>query len=284
MARYWLPVTAWLITDYGWQTAVIILAFVALILGWAISFILKPHGPERYGLSMDGKVIEPTKNITSSQIVQGNEKDIGELQSGLSLREAIRTRAFWLLVIVFTCTHTAVSAIVVREIPLVEDMGISKVVAATALGTMTLLSAPGRLLGGWFADKWNVKYLFFMSCIIQSIGLFILSRVTSMSWVWAFVVAYGLSYGMRIPLEPVLRAKCFGRKAFGSIMGYMNAFVMFGSFVGPYFAGWIFDTTGSYVTAFLVFAAMMVVAAVVVFFVNFPLEQPQKNLNTMILT
>ena len=166
----------------------------------------------------------------------------------------------------------------VHEIPFIEDMGISKVVAATALGAMTLLSAPGRLLGGWFADKWNVKYLFFMSCIIQAIGLFVLSRVTNMTWVWAFVVIYGLSYGARIPLEPVLRAKCFGRKAFGSIMGYMNAFAVLGSFAGPYFAGWVFDTTGSYVTAFLVFAIMMVVAAVVILFVKSPLEQQQRNL------
>ena len=69
-----------------------------------------------------------------------------------------------------------------------------------------------------------------------------------------------------------MRAKYFGRKAFGSIMGYMNFFAVFGAFGGPYFAGWIFDTTGSYVSAFLIFAAMMVIAAIVVVFVKSPLE------------
>ena len=257
-----VPLTAWLITDYGWRTAVIVLAIGAAVLGWAVSFILKPHGPEHYGLMMDGKKDEPSKEVV---------EDRG-LAEGLSLKEAMKTQAFWLMVVSFTFTHTALSAVVVHEIPFIEDMGISKVVAAAALGTMTLMSTPGRLSGGWLADKWNLKYLYVISSVIQAIGLFIFSRITSMSWVWMFVVIYGLSYGFRIPLEPAMRAKYFGRKAFASIYGYMNAFAILGSFGGPFLAGWIYDTTGSYTNAFLIFAVMMIIGAVVVLFVKSPLE------------
>jgi len=274
-----VPVVAWVITDYGWRTAVIILAIAAFVLGWGLSFVLKPHGPEHYGLRMDGKKEEPAKEVSTSATVHGGHvsaKDTGAWE-GLTLKEAMKTQAFWLLVVAFTFSHTALSAIVVHEIPFIEDMGISKVLAATALGATTLMSAPGRLFGGWLADRWNIKYLYVIASIIQAAGLFIFSRATNMAWVWLFVVIYGLSFGLRVPLEPAMRAKFFGRKAFGAIMGYLNAFAVLGSFAGPYFAGWVFDTTGSYVTAFVTFAAMMVVAGIVVLFIKSPAPQPQAS-------
>jgi MFS family permease len=100
-----------------------------------------------------------------------------------------------LLAIIFTLTHTALNAIVVHEIPFIEDMGVSKVLAATALGTMTLMSAPGRLFGGWLADKWKLKYLYLIASVVQAAGLFILSRVTK------YVMGLGFCSHLRIELR-----------------------------------------------------------------------------------
>jgi len=274
-----VPVVAWLITDYGWRTAVIVLAVAAFVLGWGLSFVLKPHGPEHYGLRMDGKKEGPVKEASTPAPVHGahvSAKGSGDWE-GLTLKEAMKTQAFWLLVVALTFSHTAVTAIVVHEIPYIEDMGISKVLAAAALGTTTLMSTPGRLFGGWIADRWNLKILYFIASIVQAAGLFIFSKATDMVWVWSFVIIFGLSFGLRVPLEPAMRAKFFGRKAFGTIMGYLNAFAVVGSFAGPYFAGWIFDTTGSYVIAFLTFAAMVLVAGIVVLFIKSPAPQPQAS-------
>jgi MFS family permease len=254
--------------------AVLVLAITAAVLGWGISFALKPHGPEHYGLGVDGTKLEPG-DTASPESAPVTAKNIGVSRVGLSVREAMKTPAFWLMVIAFAFSNTALAAVVVHQIPFLEDMGISKLLAATALGTMTLMSTPGRLFGGWLADRWDVKYLYAVSSIIQAVGLFIFSRITSMSWVWAFVIVYGLSYGIRIPLESVMRAKYFGPKAFGTIYGYMNLFAVFGSFGGPYFAGWIFDTTSSYLSAFFTFAVMMVIASIIVLFIKSPLERQQ---------
>ena len=277
-----VPIVAWLITGYGWRMAVVVLAIVAAVLGWAISFILKPHGPEYYGLRMDGKGIELAGDIANSASAPVSSKDIRVSEFSLSLREAMKTQAFWLMVIAFSFSYAVLSAVVVHEIPFIEDMGISKILAATALGAMTLMSAPGRFFGGWLADKWNVKYLHVIASVVSAIGLFIFSRAISMSWVWVFVVIYGLSYGFRIPLEAAMRGKYFGTKAFGSIMGYMDFFSVFGTFGGPYLAGWIFDTTDSYVVAFLIFAAMMVIAAIVVLFIKSPIDRQLAKLHAEI--
>jgi MFS family permease len=267
-----VPIVAWLITGYGWRTAVLVLAIAAAVLGWTVSFILKPHPPEHYGLRMDGRKDEAVDTAA------GEKKDTVVPEFGLYAREAARTRNFWIIVISFLFAHTALSAIVVHEIPFIEDMGISPVLAATALGTMTLMSAPGRFFGGWLADKWSVKYLYVISSVGQAIGLLILSRVTSMSWVWVFVVIYGFSYGSRIPLEAAMRGEYFGRKAYGTIYGYINSIAVLGSFGGPYLAGWLFDNTGSYVSSFLIFAGMMIVAVIAILFLKSPIDhQLQMN-------
>jgi OFA family oxalate/formate antiporter-like MFS transporter len=271
-----VPITAWLITSYGWRMAVIPLAITAAILGWGASFVLKSHGPEHYGLSVDGEKTEPVEVVSTPSNHMG-QRDM-KVPEGLTLKEAMKTPAFWTMALAFFFAQTALSAIIVHEIPFVEDMGISKVVAASALGTMTLMSAPARLSGGWLADRWNVKYMYTGGCIVQAVGLLIFSQATNMFWIWLFVVVYGSSYGLRITLEPAMRAKYFGRKAFGSVYGYINAFAVLGSFVGSFFAGWVYDTTGSYETAFLTFAALMVVAGIIVLFLKSPVDhQPQIN-------
>jgi sugar phosphate permease len=270
-----VPVVAWAIVNYGWRTSVLFLAAAIFIIGWGMSFVLKPHGPEYYGLQMDGVKQDPAADkLVTTPVGNRGAKDNAEYD-GLTLKEAMKTRAFWMLVVAFTFGQTTLSAIVVHQIPLIEDMGISKVVAASALGTMTLMSVPGRLTGGWLADRLKVQYLYFGASIIQATGLFILSCATSMSRVWLFVVIYGLSYGMRITIEPVMRAKFFGRKAFGSIMGYIGAFAILGSVAGPFFAGWIYDTTNSYVFAFLTFSVAIVLAGTIVLFTKSPMQQPQ---------
>jgi MFS family permease len=263
--------TARLIADYGWRMANVILGIVALVLGLGLSFILKPHGPEHYGLRMDGKKTEAAEDVAKSASAEVVEKDIG-LSEGFSLKEALKTQAFWVMVIAFSFSRMALNAIVVHEIPFIEDMGISKVLAAAAMGGMTLMSSPGRLLGGWLCDKWNLKYLYFVSAIIQAGGLFIFSRATAMSWVWTFVVVYGFGYGIWISLGPALRAQYFGRKAYGAVYGYMNFFTTVGAIAGPYFAGWVFDTTHSYTSAFFIIGGSLVVSAVVILFVKNPMK------------
>lgn len=265
-----VPLTAWLITSYGWRTAVIPLAIASLVLGWVFGSILKPHTPDRYGLNVDGYKIEPIKEGGSSTVnSHAGEKGVG-IGEGFTLKQAMKTANFWLIVFVSFVSSTIMNSIQVHQIPFLEDMGVSKILAAAALGALTLMSTPGRLTAGWLADRWKAKNVYCIACVLMAVALIIFTQIKSMSLVWVFVSIYGLGFGLRMPVEPALRADCFGAKSFGTIYGYMNAFTSIGSFIGPLFAGWIYDTTKSYMIAFTVFAAMMIIASVVVLFVKPP--------------
>ena len=67
-----------------------------------------------------------------------------------------------------------------------------------------------------------------------------------------------------------LRAEYFGRKAFGTISGAMDAIQMFGLVLGPVFAGLVYDLTESYYPAFITFAISAALAALTMVFIRPP--------------
>ena len=69
---------------------------------------------------------------------------------------------------------------------------------------------------------------------------------------------------------PVLRSRYFGRKAFGTIVGVSRALTVPAGVIGPVATGWIYDTTGSYVTAFTFFAIFIGIAAIITLFIKPP--------------
>ena len=72
-----------------------------------------------------------------------------------------------------------------------------------------------------------------------------------------------------------MRGDYFGRKSFGTIMGFMDLVQMFGIVLGPVFAGWIFDTTGDYRIAFITFAIVAAIAALLMLIARRPVPTPK---------
>ena len=91
-------------------------------------------------------------------------------------------------------------------------------------------------------------------------GVFIFSYISrDRAWlVIPFLLLYAPGYEGPIPLRPALQADYFGTRNFGTIMGLMSLIGMIGGLISPVFAGWVFDTTGSYSLAWLVIALFVI--------------------------
>ena len=87
-----------------------------------------------------------------------------------------------------------------------------------------------------------------------------------------FVLPYVIGWGGGATTMSVVRADYFGRRAFGTISGLMDAVQMFGLVLGPVFAGWVYDTYESYYFAFMLFAASGLIAAIMMVFVRPPIK------------
>jgi len=109
--------------------------------------------------------------------------------------------------------------------------------------------------------------------VLQAIGVFILANVKTIEQVYIFLVVFGIGYGGAIPIYIAMRGEYFGRKAFATIGGLMQMFLMIPTVIGPIFAGYVYDATGSYYIAFVLFALLYLVGAGVIVFARRPIKK-----------
>jgi MFS family permease len=88
----------------------------------------------------------------------------------------------------------------------------------------------------------------------HGVALLMLAVATSLWMVLGFAVLHGLAWGVRGPVILAMRAEYFGRASYGTIMGFSSLIVMFGMFIGPVFAGLMYDSSGNYETGFTLLA------------------------------
>jgi MFS family permease len=100
------------------------------------------------------------------------------------------------------------------------------------------------------------RYAFAVAIGLQVVGLFIFANIRTMWHVIPFLLFFSPGYGAPIPLRPAIQGEYFGRKHFGAIQGFFMSVSTVSSMIGPPFAGWICDITGSYRLAFLILAGV----------------------------
>jgi MFS family permease len=281
-----LPVMSFLLYAYGWRSAFLIAGFGTWIIGIPLTwFFVKPKRPEYYGLLPDGVKEIQSENLDitvnndgESMIDAGVEyaKQYGEIE--FTVRQIMRVRAFWIMVIAGILYSVSWSVVQLHHVPHLIDVGIDPVVAAGALGTMVVVSAPGRLLGGVLMDRIpsdKIKYVFFAVNTAQVLELFIFLFAKTMSMVYVFVGLYGFTMGIRYVLTPLTRGRFFGRKAYGSIQGISSLMTLPSSIFSPIYAGWMYDVTGSYQAVLIQGIALLAIASVTFLFMT-PPKPPEK--------
>ncbi|MFC2071161.1 MFS transporter [Chloroflexota bacterium] len=269
-----VPLIAWLISQYGWRPTVAIMGVGVWVIIIPLTFVLR-HRPEQYGYLPDGESPgeePPSQKAEAAPNTVSVEIDI-EARPGendLTWREALRTTSFWMLILAWSARAMGQSAIVLHQVAYLTDIGISEVAAATALGLMVGLSIPGRIVFGWLGDRFDKRWVLMVSYVLQAIGVFILANVKTLDQVYIFLVVFGFGYGGAIPVFHAMRAEYFGRKAYATIQGIMQMFLIPATVVGPIFAGWVYDITGSYYNALLLFAIVYLMGVGILPFVKRP--------------
>ena len=100
-----------------------------------------------------------------------------------------------------------------------------------------------------------------MVLVCQGVLLLWLIGISGLMQFYIFAAIFGFSYGVWVPTFPALLSEFYGRHNSGSILGFSMLGPSVGGAVGAVLTGYIFDSTGSYVIAFLVGAIVTFVAA-----------------------
>ncbi len=262
-----VPVIGWLIIRFGWRVVATIIGIATLAIPLPLSLIVRST-PEDMGLRPDGETEKEEVPPSGEEYSLASSADsVASEDINLTVREAMKTRAFWVYVASMMFRSCILSSLVVHQIPHLTDIGIDDQTAANILGLMVAMSIPGRFVFGWLGDRFSKRALLFLLCILQGIGIFIFINASTLPLVYLFVVVYGLGYGGVIPLTVALRADLFGRTHYATIAGITMSLATVGTVLGPLFAGYLYDTTQSYSLAFYIFIVMVIISGVLFLFI-----------------
>jgi MFS family permease len=274
-----VPLLAWLITQYGWRWAAVIIGLGILVTGVPVALVIR-NTPEEKGLLPDGQKAVSIEEAASTGIDRARSDKLAvSTASGLeepdfTVKEALKTSNFWFYTLAMLLRAAILGGIVVHEIPYLVDMGIEYEAAADVLGTMILISIPGRLILGWIGDRIDKRYLLLASNLLQGIGIWILINASSLGMVYLFVIIYGFGYGGAIPLSSALRADLFGRKIFATIGGIVTTITTISTVAAPVLAGYLYDVSHSYHVAFYAFMIMISLSGFAFLLVRRPKLKP----------
>ena len=254
-----MPVVSWLIAQVGWRmTCLIWSALLTVGVPFMFAFV-KNERPEIFGLLPDGDQKGPFLEISQDAFLKNAAAKASGLQtSEFNLHEAMRTRAYWILTLSLFLQSFIMTGFNTHFIPFLTEMNIDPIVAGGLMGIMLIFTIPSRFFGGLFADrvgKDRMKTLLALPFILLIFGMAAFLIYPSIETIYFLLFFYGIAHGLPTPLFLISISRYFGRKAFGSISGTAIMFMSPAAFISPVVAGWIFDTSGSYSAALMVFAA-----------------------------
>jgi len=179
----------------------------------------------------------------------------------LTAGEAVKTRRFWLLWLMFFINISCGIAIISAASPMAQEFaGLTAVAAATMVGVMGLFNGLGRI--GWasFSDAIGRPNVFSAFFIVQIIAFLVLPQVTS-AWVFQLLVFVIIScYGGGFATVPAFIKDLFGTRQLGIILGYMLTAWAAAGMAGPLLAAWARSISTSYNSTLYIFSGLLVIA------------------------
>jgi len=263
------PLARYLVATYEWRLSYIIIGLLALIIIIPGAFLLR-RSPEEKGLLPLGKAETTAGEEENSNIVKKEDRLTSE-SAGFSLKDAARTRAFWLLLAIIIFWSTCVQMAMMYIYPhATKQLVIPEVVAANFLIVIGISSIIGRLVMGAVSDRLGGKRTLVICLAVQALAMFWLLRATDIWMLYLFAAVFGFAYGGCVPLLPVIAGGIFELKSIGEIVGFQMLGVAIGGAIGPALGGRIWDVTGNYHLAFMVGGICTIIALILLAFIRAP--------------
>ena len=215
--------------------------------------------PEDMGLLPDGATRPPAAAGTRG-VARREYRDY-------TVREALRTQAYWFLLLGAGLRQTATLGILVSLFPiLVEDKGMSPQMAANLVGAMSAINFVSRLVMGYLGDRVSKKAILGLSLSVEGIGYLFLwlgdwQTAVGITLVLGFVVCEGMMDGAGVIVWAAL-GEYFGRSRFATLRGYITFGYAWALVASPVYAGWVYDRFGNYDRAIVPGAICAMIAGV----------------------
>ncbi|MEF0943840.1 MFS transporter [Rhizobium sp. BR 362] len=223
------PFARWLISAYDWQTAMMLIGFLAWILLVPTALLVRRAPAAATGPAADSAT-------------EGANVPLGQI---------FRSPQFLVLGGTFFACCAAHSGPIFHMVSYATICGVAPMAAVSIYSVEGLAGLGGRLLYGTLADRVGVKPVLVAGLLVQAAALATYLLVSQLSEFYALAVIFGSAYGGVMPLYAVLAREYFGPRVIGTVFGAATMLSSIGMAFGPLAGGWIFDTFGNYSWLFI---------------------------------
>lgn len=254
-----LPLFARIIEHQGWRYASLTVAMLSAALIPVVAIVMRDR-PSDVGLAPYGADAMPEVETNTSQ--SGWRAAAGALTV---LREAARTRAFWLLAITFAiCGWTTNGIISSHFVPAMHDHGVTAATAASLLVIVGIFDIVGTVGSGWLTDRFDPRVLLGIYYGLRGVALIALPILIGPDIqppLLLVMVLFGLDWVATVPPTVTLCREIYGVDRGAIVFGWVFASHMVGAAVAAAVSGWIRVSAGDYATAWWLAGILAFVAA-----------------------
>ena len=235
---------AFFILRHGWRDATMVVGLVALIVMVIAAQVVR-RDPKSLGLRPWGDDQKEVANDVTQE-------------AGLDLKQAVRTRQFWLISMAKLADWYCLFTIIIHVVPHGIDQGLEPATAAIVLSVIGGCSILGRLILGAGFDYLGTKRSLLIAFALLFLSVVFLQLLSDPRWLFAFAFVYGIGHGGFFAIASPSVAEYFGTRSHGVIFGIVMFTGSIGGTLGPWLSGWLYDSTGTYDIAFLLVSGFSV--------------------------
>lgn len=240
----------WLAQNFGWRTAVVVIACVTACIMLPLGWLFLRQQP-RSAAEVDGGVQNRARSRHAS-ISDG---------PAASLRECYLSRTFIALALVFIVLGAANLGLIVNFMPILREEGLEPAVAARMLGVFGVSFAITRVIAGWFLDRFSPPIVAFVITLCPAIGALLLVVGDGLYNAMLAMVLFAMGMGGEFDVMAFFVARYFPTALYGRLYSVIYSLYNCGAVVGPVSLAYYHDTNASFSGALLVLSAAMAAAA-----------------------
>ena len=249
------PLIGAIVLSKGWRTAWWIIGLGLLFVLAPLALLLVRRSPESMSIDPDGESSEDQPSATD-----------------YTLSEALSTPSFWVFGIASAIYGLIASGIALFNESILAERHFDASTYYRSLVIVALTSLVGNFLGGWIASKWKMNRLLSLAMVLLAGSLAALPHVSTQMHVAIYAAVMGLAGGFVIVIFFSFWSAAYGRKNLGKIQGVAQALTVIASALGPLLLAETVSRTGSYASIFYLLTVVVIVLALLAWFVKTPIN------------
>jgi len=238
----------WLIDEFGWRGGYVGLGLLSLCITLPVAALVLRDSPQAMGLRPDGDA-------------SPHPHEDGRAAVGATRREALGSRTFWTMIVVFMVLGAAIGGVMLQLVPILIERGVDRVTAASIFSALGISIVLGRVAAGALMDRFHAPRVAIAFLVGPIVGVALLANGAAGTTATMAAILLGLAAGAEVDVIAYLVGRYFGTRAYGEIYGYMYSVWALGAGFAPVLTAAAYDTSGSYAPALWGYVGCFVTAA-----------------------